>query len=211
MNELRQGLVEMKTHLDSRLTELFHLLSPTPNLSKKPNPSLASASSSSSSSSSSEPNRRRHHKRRQGSLIKSDRARANGVAEEEDFMMDGVEEEGEEEEEEEEERTRERRRKRRRVEDEGRNPRGELSEVDPLPRLPVEVWTHILSFLVLSKRPFASIHTALLTCRLWRKVCMRLWLSSPFPLTHTHTHTSLYKNKLFNHHIYIYNRSAYRW
>jgi len=98
-------------------------------------------------------------------------------------MMDGVEEEGEEEEKEEEERTRERRRKRRRVEDEGRNPRGELSEVDPLPRLPVEVWTHILSFLVLSKRPFASIHTALLTCRLWRKIGLSLVTSYTMPPT----------------------------
>jgi hypothetical protein len=178
MLQLKEDLHDMKSLIDRRLTDLFNLLSSSP-----PTSSLSLSSASIDVS----PGRplteaeegmgaarwaqRRSYKRDrdQGSegLLPKLRNVEGDVNE-----SAGLEEMEEEEEEEEVIRHS---RKRRRVElEDGRTVKEELFESEMncllLQRLPVEVWTHVLSFVLAKKSPFASLNSTLLTCKLWRKV-----------------------------------------
>jgi hypothetical protein len=117
----------------------------------------------------------------------------NGIGSSNSKMMMMSEMEGEDEEamdeEEEDDTMGKRSRKRRRVEFEdghlGREDVLEETEAETesesylLQRLPVEVWTHILSFVLAKKSPFASLSATMLTCKLWRRV-RNLHLQPPF-------------------------------
>lgn len=95
--------------------------------------------------------------------------------------MNEIEDEEELMEEEEEDTMRQRSGKRRRVEfEDGHVGREDVLEAEVesdcylLQRLPVEVWTHILSFVLAKKSPFASLSATLLTCKLWRRIGLSL-------------------------------------
>ena len=101
----------------------------------------------------------------------------NGVS---SLKMNEIEDEEELMEEDEDDTMRQRSGKRRRVEfEDGHVGREDVLEAEVesdcylLQRLPVEVWTHILSFVLAKKSPFASLSATLLACKLWRRVPTR--------------------------------------